>query len=238
MADRPDPRPDLDLAALHTRIVDDHNLQAALHRVAAAGCQLLTNCAAASVTLIERGKPTTVSSTSDAAVAVDLAQYEADDGPCLTAAREECVIPVDDINHDQRWIKFRDEALAQGLFSSLSLPLFLGGDIQGGLNIYGAEPGAFSEDDERVANAFAAQASVVVANAHAYWTSFDATHNLTIALASRAVIEQAKGVLITQHGDSDDEAFAELRRLSQRANRKLRDVAVDVVAQARRDSQP
>ena len=77
-----------------------------------------------------------------------------------------------------------------------------------------------------------------MANAQAYWTAFDATHNLSIALESRAVIEQAKGVLIARHGYSDDEAFAELRHRSQAANRKLREVAVDLVEQARRESQP
>ena len=223
---------------MHTRIVDDQNLQAALLRVAQAGCQLLANCEAASITIIERGRPTTVSSTSDAAIVVDRAQYDANDGPCLAAAREERLIGLDDISDEQHWTSFRDAALGQGLLASLSLPLVLGGGTQGGLNIYGNKPGAFSDDDERIATAFAAQASVVVANAQAYWTAFDATHNLSIALESRAVIEQAKGVLIARHGYSDDEAFAELRHRSQAANRKLREVAVDLVEQARRESQP
>jgi GAF domain-containing protein len=223
---------------LHTRIVDDHNLQAALRRVAQAGCQLLSNCEAASITIIERGRPTTVSSTSDAAMIVDRAQYDANDGPCLTAAREERVIGIDDITDEHHWTGFRDAALEQGLVASLSLPLFLSGDTRGGLNIYGAKLGAFSEDDERLATAFSAQASVVVANAQAYWAAFDATEHLTIALERRAVIEQAKGVLIARHGYSDAEAFAELRHRSQHANRKLREIAVDVVEQARRESRP
>jgi GAF domain-containing protein len=240
MSDLPDPHPgrDVDVSGLHTRIVDDRNLQAALQRVATAGCQLLSGCAGASVTIIERGRPTTVSSTTDAAVAVDLAQYDADDGPCLSAAREERAYPIDNIILDDRWPEFRAEALVQGFGSSLSVPMFLGGDIQSSLNVYGAEPGAFSDDDERLATTFVAQASVVVANAHAYWSSFEVTRNLTTALANRAVIEQAKGVLITRHGYADDEAFAELRQRSQRANRKLRDVAVELVDEARRQSRP
>jgi AmiR/NasT family two-component response regulator len=56
---------------------------------------------------------------------------------------------------------------------------------------------------------------------------------LAIALESRAVIEQAKGVLIAGHGFSDDEAFDELRRRSQATNRKLHDVASAVVDEAR-----
>lgn len=116
--------------------------------------------------------------------------------------------------------------------------MHLSGRTQGGLNMYGANVGAFSDEDERIATAFAAQASVVVANAQAYWAAFDATQNLTVALENRAVIEQAKGVLIVRHGYSDEDAFAELRRRSQHTNRKLRDVAIDLVDEARRAPRP
>jgi GAF domain-containing protein len=239
MSDQPDTESGVDIpASLHTRLVDDKNLQAVLHRVAAAGVQLLSGCESASVTIIERTRPTTIASTSDAAVVADRAQYAANDGPCLTAAREGRVIGIDDVRDERRWAGFRDAALAQGLYASLSLPLFLTGDTQGGLNMYAATPGAFNDDDERIASAFAAQASVVVANAQAYWATFDATQNLTIALEHRAVIERAKGVLIAHHGYSDDDAFAELRRRSQHANQKLRDVAAELVEAARHEPRP
>ena len=103
------------------------------------------------------------------------------------------MIRVDDITDEDHGTGFHDAALAHGRFASLSVPLILGGVAQGGLNAYGAEPGAFSENDEHIATAFAAQASVVVANAQAYWASFDATQNLTIALENGAVVEQASG---------------------------------------------
>ena len=199
---------------------------------------MLSNCEAASVTIIERGRPTTVSSTSDSAIAVDQAQYDAKDGPCLAAAREERVIAIDDIEEERRWTAFRGTALDHGIYASLSLPLYLGGSAQGGLNVYGTKPGAFSDNDERVAAAFAAQAAVVVANAQAYWAAFDATKNLTIALENRAVVEQAKGVLISRRGYSEDDAFAELIRRSQDANKRLRHVAAELVERARRESQP
>ena len=99
----------------------------------------------------------------------------------------------------------------------------------GGLNIYAATEAAFSEHDEQVAGAFVVQASVIVANARAYWASFEMTRHLTTAMASRAVIEQAKGILMANHGVSSDEAFDRLRRQSQTENRKLRDIAADIV---------
>ena len=88
-------------ASLHTRITDDENLRVAVGRVADAARRLLINCAAASVTLFERGQPMTGGSTSDVALALDQAQYDAAAGPCLTAATEDRVVLVADISDEQ-----------------------------------------------------------------------------------------------------------------------------------------
>src|SRR5215207_7721047 len=95
--DRAEPQPTSTVAWWHTRLTDDDNVRAALRRVADAGCHLLSNCQAASVTIIELGRPLTVVSTADAALAADSAQYVVDDGPCLTAARQQHVVLIDDI---------------------------------------------------------------------------------------------------------------------------------------------
>ena len=72
-----------------TRVTDDANLVESLQRVAVAGCELLANCAASSVTIITGGRAITMAATDDVAVKLDQAQYDAGDGPCLTAARSE-----------------------------------------------------------------------------------------------------------------------------------------------------
>ena len=76
---------------------------------------------------------------------------------------------------------------------------------------------------------FAAQAAVVLANAEAYWASRALASQLEEALASRAVIEQAKGILMATQRCGPDAAFALLRSESQNTNRKVRDVAADYV---------
>jgi hypothetical protein len=106
----------------------------------------------------------------------------------------------------------------------------------GGLNIYGEPEGAFSVDDERLATGFAAQASAIVSNVQAYWSAFEMTRHLTRAMESCAVIEQAKGVLIARHGLGDDESFDMLRGRSQAENRKLRDIAAELVEQTRQQA--
>jgi GAF domain-containing protein len=216
------------------RVTDDENLRDGLRKVAEAGCALLANCLTASVTIIERGRASTAAYTDERAEELDTIQYDADDGPCLAAVREQRLIRIDDMTSDDRWPIFADAAAQRGVLSSLSIPLVLAGDARaGGLNIYGQPAAAFSADDEQLATAFATQASVVVSNAQAYWAAFEMTQNLTRAMESRAVIEQAKGVLIARHGLGDDDAFDMLRNRSQTENRKLRDIANELVEQAR-----
>jgi GAF domain-containing protein len=214
-----------------TRLTDDANLQDGLCRVAAAGCSLLANCAAASVSIIEHGRPSTVAATNDMAGDLDATQCDAG-GPCLTAARERRPIRIDVASSDPRWPAFTDAAQEAGIVSSLSVPLDLGdgdGELAGGLNFYAARPSGFNEEDEQLAATFALQASIVVANAHAYWASLELTRHLTAAMSSRAVIEQAKGILMAVHRCSADDAFDLLRLRSQAENRKLRSVAADIV---------
>jgi GAF domain-containing protein len=217
-----------------TRLTDDANLADALRRVAETGCGLVTDCAAASVTIIERGRAITVGSTSDTAQALDDAQYAAGDGPCLTAARGGMLVRVDDIATDRRWPDFARRALEHGVRSSLSIPLGLSGDeTWGGFNVYGTVDARFSTDDEQLCQAFAGQASIVVSNVQAYWAALDLSANLSGAMQSRAVIEQAKGVLMSSYRISAEAAFDLLVDRSQRENRKLRTIAADVVHEAR-----
>jgi GAF domain-containing protein len=216
-------------------LTEDSNLQAALQRIADAGCSLLPDCVGASITIIEQGRPTTVGATNDTALRLDHSQYELDDGPCLTAARETQMVRIDDAASDHRWPNFTSTAAEMGIASSLSLPLPFGTEtFCGGINLYGASAHGFSGDDVRLATAFADQAAVVVANARAYWAAFEMSKNLTIAMQSREVIDQARGVLMVTHRLNAEAAFAHLRQRSQAENRKLRDVAAEIVDAASR----
>ena len=125
-------------ALWRTVVSDDANLQAAMRRVAETGCAVLADCDSASITIIERGRPVTVGSTNDTAQALDDAQYSAREGPCLTAAQEGRTIRIDDTGNDERWPRFVASASANGVRSSLSVPIDVSGpDTFAGFNVYG-----------------------------------------------------------------------------------------------------
>ncbi len=123
-----------------------------------------------------------------------------------------------------------EAAPRHGVRSSLSAPLTLEDQTFGALNLYGGTEEAFREDDEHVAALVASYAAVVAANARAYWSARETAEHLARAMESRAEIEQAKGILMAQARVSADEAFDLLRRASQRENRRLRNIASEIVA--------
>lgn len=213
--------------------MEDANLRGALQRVAASGCAVLSNCEAASVTIVERGKAFTVGATNETAQALDDVQYAGDSGPCLSAAREGQLVRIDDTGADTLWPEFSTQAVGLGIHSSLSAPLTLNGEnTTGGFNAYGSTVAGFTDDDVALCESFAVHASIVVGNARVYWAAIELSRSLAAAMESRAVIEQAKGILMSTHRVDADDAFALLRQRSQRANRKLRTVAAEVVAEA------
>ncbi len=194
---------------------------------------LVDGCVAASITIVERGRASTVAATDDRALAIDQTQYDEDGGPCLHAARTIQPVVIGAMDGTTSWPGFEREATRHGVHCSLSVPMGLAGMTAGGaLNLYGERAHGFGEQQRQLASVFALQASAVVVNALAYWAAFEQSRQLTIAM-SRATIEQAKGILMASQGCGPDEAFDLLRRASQRENRKLRDLAAEIVARAR-----
>jgi GAF domain-containing protein len=181
----------------------------------------------ASVCLLVRDRPSTIVSTGDLATDLDETQYDKDYGPCLHAARSGQVTEVPDTRADTRWPEYMPRAVEHGNLSSLSIPLAIDEDerVTGALNIYARRPHAFDADSQSFATRFGPYAAVAAGNMYAYQSARDMADNLQTALESRAVIDQAKGILMERHKLTADQAFQLLAQASMHSNRKLRDVA-------------
>ncbi|SET98488.1 GAF and ANTAR domain-containing protein [Geodermatophilus poikilotrophus] len=184
-----------------------------------------------SVTLLVGNDPTLMASTGQLAVDLDERQYERDHGPCLHAARTGEVVEVADARTDSRWRDYFSRAVERGCLSSLSVPLRVDEDqqVSGALNVYARDADAFDEDSRAAATRFGPYAAVAAGNLHAYQSARDMADNLRIALESRAVIDQANGVLIERYKITPDQAFQLLAQASMHANRKVRDIADHLV---------
>lgn len=187
----------------------------------------IDGCTRGGITLLDRTGPSTAVATDPLAARVDAIQYAVNAGPCLDAYRRQVFNRVDDTESDDRWPQFCRGAFEAGVHSILSYPLIVAGDGLGAMNVYGEAP--FSVAAERTGVAFAAHASLTLVNARAFWRADELRQNLEFALETRGVIDQAKGILIAQQGIGADEAFEIIRRASQRENRKVFDIARDIV---------
>ncbi len=187
-----------------------------------------------SITLVRGDRAYTAAHVGEMALAADELQYERGHGPCLDAGRGGVVLRIDDTRTEVRWPDYVARVVSTGVRSSLSVPLPYQGGCIGALNVYSGRPAAFTNPDSLAAGLDVAEAvAVAVANADAHAQLGEHSRNMRLAMESRSVIEQAKGVLMAQRGVDAEQAFEILREASQRANRKLRDIAVGVVASTR-----
>ena len=166
------------------------------------------------------------------ALRLDEAQYEQGEGPCLQAAIETRTLPIPDMALETRWPEWAKRAIVAGVHCSLSVGIPIEETVTGALNVYCAEPGALDDDAVTLAQTFAGYATVALANAHVYETTASLARQMQAAMESRAVIEQAKGIIMGERRCTPAEAFAILTKVSQDSNRKLRDVAAALVNRA------
>jgi GAF domain-containing protein len=212
--------------------LDEVDLDAMLDKIAQLAKRTIPHAHEVSVTLLHGDTAHTAVSTGRLALTLDQWQYQHGTGPCLDASAATASLSIPDMNDEPRWPDWAHQARHTGAHSSLSIGLPVHDKIAGALNIYATTPNAFDDDAITLAQTFAGYAAVALANVHLYETQATLAAHMQKAMENRAVIEQAKGIIMGERRCTADEAFAILRTLSQDTNRKLRDVATILVTQA------
>ena len=180
------------------------------------------------ITLSRDGRPMTVASSDERASRLDEVQYGQGDGPCLHAMRTGQVVDISDLASDERWSEYRVVAMAHGARSSLSLPL-RSGSTSGALNFYAGETHHFGERERDLGGSLSEEASRAVGLAVRLAEHTELNQNLSTALESRSVIDQAIGIVMGQSRCDAEAAFQMLRSASNHRNVKLRIIAADIV---------
>ncbi len=209
--------------------VDESTPAETLRRVAELAKQTLPEVKEVSLILLEKGRPRSVAFTGPLAVDLDERQHEAGFGPCLDAAVSGQTIVVDMRSGGSPYREFAQVALRAGVQHSISVGMPLRQRSIGGLNIYRSAATGFARPFIERAEAFAGYAAVAVNNVASYAAARTETAQLREAMASRAVIDQAKGVMMVRERCTANEAFDLLTRISQHQNVKLRDLAQAIV---------
>lgn len=209
----------------------EEDFQVLLHQVCLQVTQAVPGVDEATVTLLRDGKAHTAATTSELVAELDRDQYR-HGGPCLDAARTGLLERVAIEEAYERWPQFTRDAHAAEFDSYLSAPLVVNTEHAGAINCYGSQAQGFAELDARLLELYTTAAEAILRTYHRYLTAAEAAQQLRTALTSRAVIDQAKGILMAIREVSADEAFTLLVEQSQRENIKLRDLAERFVAHA------
>jgi GAF domain-containing protein len=196
-------------------------------RIVAAAVHTVPGCDHAGISLVYRhGRIESTAASDDVAAAVDTIQYEVGQGPCLEAIRDHESYLICDLMAEERWPLFSRRAAEEtGIRSMLSFRLFVGDDTLGALNLYSRDVDAFDQDACAVGAILAAHAAVAMSTAR----DREQAEHLKRAVESNREIGMAMGVVMASGLQTPEQAFAALRRASQRLNIKLRDIASAVV---------
>ena len=155
----------------------------------------------------------------------ELAQH----GACVEAYQSGVAVQSNDLTVETRWSELVPDALRLGFRAAAAIPMRLGDDTIGSLNIYDVRTRDWQDDDLQAAQLLADMAVSYVANASELERSERVRQQLQQALDSRVVIEQAKGMVAAEQGVGVDEAFKRLREHARARNATLHDVAAAVV---------
>lgn len=178
-----------------------------------------------------RGRPLQLLACTDEHTRVlELFELQRREGPSVDCHERGEPVIAEDLRRATSWPQFTPKALEHGYLSVYALPMRLRGATIGALNLFRTQPGAAAPEDVVTAQAFADMATIGIMQQRAVNEARELASQLQIALHSRVVVEQAKGVLVERLGCEFDEAYQLLRWYSRNHNRSLRDVAAAVVA--------
>ncbi|PRY00563.1 GAF and ANTAR domain-containing protein [Allonocardiopsis opalescens] len=209
--------------------VDDNSPQRALAQVTAAAARGVPGCSAA-LAVIWRGDVIVeyAASHSDLARSLEY-QYALGEGPVIEGLRTRERVLVDDVLHDERWPRFLGRAVQCGDRSSVTFPFGLDGVVVT-FGLHSGRPRSFDEATAApLAALLAEQLALALHSAGRYTDVAREAAHMRRALSSRAVIDQAKGILMHAHGCDAAQAFEQLRRVAQRNQLKVTEVAQRLV---------
>ncbi len=211
-------------------LVDDFDVIDLLTTLARRCPEVLDVSAAGLMLANPDGNLCVVASSSEAIRLVELFEVQAQEGPCFDCFRTR--LPV--LNHHldataRHWPRFEEFALNAGFRSVHALPMRLRSEVIGALNLFCTDQHHLEEDDAVTAQALADVATISILHHRAFLESQLVNAQLTHALESRIVIEQAKGALAERTGLDLGAAFSRMRNHARHHNLKLADIAHGVL---------
>lgn len=218
------------LVELADSLVDDFDVVDLLTMLADRCVEVLDVQAAGIMLAAPDGQLRVMASSSEAMRVLELFEIQAQEGPCLDSHRTGRAIVNQDLGaSDCPWPRFAAEAIDAGFHSAHALPMHLRSSVIGALNLFREGVGEMGPADVAVAQAFADVATIAILQHRAAREAENLAQQLTHALNSRVVLEQAKGVIAERLDLDMERSFSTLRNHARNHNLRLVDVAQSVI---------
>lgn len=216
--------------ALADTLVTDFDFAKTLDTLVERVVELLPVSAAAVMLVAADDTLEVMTGSSRRAELLELFAAQTQDGPCVDCVRGAAPVTCPDIRDQaRRWPRFAAAAHECGFRSVHAVPMRLRDQTIGVLTLLGIEPGALVDDDLQLAQALADVATIAILQRRAIEHSGRVAGQLQIALDTRVVIEQAKGILAERGAVSPDQAFCRLRDHARAHHQRLTDLARAVI---------
>jgi len=207
-------------------------VEEALERVVASA-DALFGVDGTALMLVDRDQALRNLAVSDArAGLLEELQAEHSEGPCVDAFEDKEPVAADDLASEDRWPEFAPAAAGGGLLAVLASPIPYSDHAVGVVAVFAGDPHPWTEAEREAIVAFTELVALLILNAMEASERGKLAGELQLALSSRVVIEQAKGVLVGRHGLTTRQAFDRLRRQARDQRRPLSEVARAVVSAA------
>ena len=213
-------------------LVAGFDLMEFLHTLTERCAELLEVDAAGLLLVDSGGALRLVAASAEQAKVAELFQIQNDEGPCLDCYRTGQPVIIANIAAPQaraRWPRFATAAQQMGFAGVHAIPMRLRDQVIGTLNLFSSAPDSLAPAVARAARALVDVATIGILQERAVRQQEVLAGQLQVALNSRVMIEQAKGVLAERLRITPDEAFALLRRYSRDRNHPLTQLAGDVI---------
>ncbi len=221
-----------DLSGLQNALLRTDSVEQFLHELAVLAARTAAHGEGMScgMALRQRGRPVSATACSDPlASELDSVQHQYGDGPALHALRHARPVNIHDTATENGWPRFCGQAAALGIRSCYATPLVHDHEVVGAVVLYARWPGAFGPEEIGRAEKFARHAAGALTLSLRMAACADQNDQLRSSIMSRAVIDQALGVIMATERCPQDKAFALLRSASQNTNVKVRDLAATIV---------
>ena len=222
------PRSDLPQDAANLLSIANISEARALNQLVALVTRQVTACSGASAVLWRGSEPVVPAASHPDLPELISVQLSSRRGPVLDALAGESPVSCPDTLAETRWPEYADAGLRRGVRCSVTLAYLSAPDAVT-LSLYGARPNSLESGQVALAELLTAFGGALMGNAAEYGDARRTALQLSDAAESRALVDQAKGMLMQALGCSAEDALAKMRQISQEQNVRVTDLAQRII---------